>query len=414
MSYHPIIGQFDHDGTAFRPLTSAGPPGPSAVAPSVPTGLDFVATTSIITLTWAPSTPAPGSTGVDRYIVRRNGVVVGMSFAPSYVDVGLLSASVFGYEVAAVSDEGAQSAWSPVLVTQTLGFTAMTCKFGWQTVSGAGGITPWSAAYAASVSLLGFPRVYRAFRSDDTLPTNWSTWNAPNDNRILYVVSWKPDYATLLAGGYDVIIAAFLAWAHANGFHVVFALWHEYDSKGMNAAQYKAMFAYQATKVRAFNSPYVQTAMINAGAKSAAIQATYLPSDWALLDVFASDPYTLGQAVADRRTYAGGRKAIDAMHYDFKSNYVPESVRSGIGEFGWGTNHSGPGASAGIDAEGAEWYRGAQDRCLEIDALFACMFNADAANQYALIGSRQPAFAQSAAMVKRYVEASPLGFALVA
>lgn len=281
-------------------------------------------------------------------------------------------------------------------------------RFGWQTSSGDGGLTPWSASAAGATTVLGSPRCYRAFRSDGTLPTSFgaSSWSGtPNDaSSVLYICSWKPTYATLLAGGYDSVISSFLTWAHANGYHVRLATWHEYDVKSMNASQFKAMWTYVATKVRTFNSPFIKNALINGGFKAASVQATYLPDDLSLIDVFASDPYTAGQAVADRNTYQGGRKAIDQMHYNFKRDYLPDTVKSGIAEIGWAIN---TGTTA---AAGGEWYRGAFDRCIEIGAEFVCVYDHDATNQYALQGNRQPAYADTAAVIKSYVDASPIGF----
>lgn len=281
-------------------------------------------------------------------------------------------------------------------------------RFGWHTGSGDGGLTPWSAAYGGAVTAIGAPRCYRAFRPDGTLPTSFgaSSWGGtPNDaSSVLYLCSWKPVYATLLAGGYDSVINAFLTWAHANGYHVRLATWHEYDVKGMDPAQFKAMWTYVAQKVRTFNSPYVKNALINGGYKAASVQATYLPNDLSLIDVFASDPYTVGQAVADKNNYQGGRKCINQYHADFKLNYLPETVRSGIAELGWAIN---TGTS---DAAGADWYRGALDRCRELEAEFVAVYCHDATNQYALQGNRLVLYGQTAAAVKSYVDASPIGF----
>lgn len=417
MPYYPIVAAHYWDGDEYRPAEFLGSPTAPPGAPSAPSGLDFTSTTDSITVTWVPSVPGTGD-GISHYVIRRGGVVVGMSGTTTYLDTGLLSSTVYTYTVQAVPDSGEDnaSALSSPLVAQTLGLPVSTAtKFGWHTLGGDGGLSPWSNAYAGSVVALGKPRCSREFSSGATLPLNFNSFSAPgpNDKSILHVVSWKPVYATLLAGGYDTIINNFLTWVHNNQYHVRLGTWHEYDVKSMNAAQFKAMWSYVAEKVRAFGSPYVQNALINGGmAGNAASQATYLPSDLSLIDVFASDPYSLGQARSDRWTYAGGVKAINNYHYNFKRDYLPATVKSGLGEIGWAQNIGGHGTGdtpgPGIDSEGAAWYRGAFDRCIEIGMEFVCVYNHDAANQYAMSGNRLALWPQCAAVVKQYVEASPL------
>lgn len=417
MPYYPSVAAHWWDGADYRPVEFLGDPTPPAQAPSVPTGLDFTATSNSITLTWTPSTPGTGD-GIDFYRVRRNGVVLSAQpGTPTFTDTGRSPSTNYTYEVQAVPDSGMAnaSAWSAPLTAQTLGVPVSSAtRFGWHTLGGDGGLSPWSNAFNGSVTALGYPRCSREFSSGATLPTNFTSFSAPgpNDKTVLHVVSWKPVLATLLAGGHDTLINNFLTWVHSNQYHVRLGTWHEYDVKGMNASEFKQMWTYVAQKVRAFNSPYIKNALINGGmAGTAASQATYLPNDLSLVDVFASDPYSLGQARADRWSYAGGVKAINNYHYNFKRDYLPASVKSGIAELGWAQNIGGHGTGdtpgPGIDSEGAQWYRGAFDRCIEIGAEFVAVYNHDAANQYVMSGNRLASWPLCAAMVKQYVEASP-------
>jgi parallel beta-helix repeat protein len=79
------------------------------LAPSVPTNLTVVHTTSAMSLTWFP---ASDNVGVTSYRVYRNGSFVTTTAATSFIDSSVSSTGVYSYQVSAVDASGNESARS--------------------------------------------------------------------------------------------------------------------------------------------------------------------------------------------------------------------------------------------------------------------------------------------------------------
>ncbi|MCG3115415.1 MAG: DNRLRE domain-containing protein [Candidatus Manganitrophus sp. SA1] len=93
-------------------------PLPDITAPSVPQGVAASILSAIqINLSWSASTD---NVGVAGYRVYRNGVQVGTTSTPGYLDTGLLAATLYSYRIAAYDAAGNVSAQSPAINATTL------------------------------------------------------------------------------------------------------------------------------------------------------------------------------------------------------------------------------------------------------------------------------------------------------
>ncbi|MEK7068913.1 MAG: fibronectin type III domain-containing protein, partial [Patescibacteria group bacterium] len=99
---------------------------PDTTAPSVPTGVSAVATTPTVAnlgqvaLSWNASSDTAGGSGIDGYLVYRDGVLVADTTARSFKDAGLVPGSMYAYRVAAYDVAGHKSAQSAVVTVTTL------------------------------------------------------------------------------------------------------------------------------------------------------------------------------------------------------------------------------------------------------------------------------------------------------
>lgn len=87
--------------------------------PTVPTNVVGNATSSTtVSLTWTASTDVGGS-GVQNYIVQRNGITIAQPTTTAISDAGLTASTGYSYRVAAVDVAGNQSAYSTVAIVTT-------------------------------------------------------------------------------------------------------------------------------------------------------------------------------------------------------------------------------------------------------------------------------------------------------
>ncbi len=91
------------------------------LAPTTPTNLAGVPSISPnkITLSWTASTDT--RSGVDHYVVYRDGVSIGTSLTTSYADTSILTATNYSYSVAAVNRDGYASDQSTAIVAAVPG-----------------------------------------------------------------------------------------------------------------------------------------------------------------------------------------------------------------------------------------------------------------------------------------------------
>lgn len=131
--------------------------------PSVPTGLTGLATAVSITLNWNASTDNVGVTG---YIVYRDGIQIGTTVVPSFVDLGLCPAEGFSYAVAARDAANNLSAQSAAAVVTTLNASVTLGSAGsFGALAGAGlslttllpSVVNGDAGSSPGTSLLGLP-----------------------------------------------------------------------------------------------------------------------------------------------------------------------------------------------------------------------------------------------------------------
>jgi chitodextrinase len=94
---------------------------PDTTAPSVPANLHSTASTSTsVSLGWSASTDSgTNATGVAKYNVLRNGVVVAQPTTTSYTDSSLTANTTYSYVVQAVDGAGNVSASSSTLAVKT-------------------------------------------------------------------------------------------------------------------------------------------------------------------------------------------------------------------------------------------------------------------------------------------------------
>lgn len=353
MPYYPVVAAHWWDGVDYRPVEFLGDPTPPAQAPSVPTGLDYEALSqSSVRVTWAASTG-----NVNHYDVSRNGVVVASPGAPTADLTGLSAGASYGVRVRAVPDAGDlfASAWSSELVVTTLPPVVSGTLFGFA-----------SDNIAGSQSRIGPAEVGRFYRneSQSTSTLQWPPSGWPTD--ISFIYSFKPNITNLLAGSLDAMILTFLAKLPTTRPTWVI-IWHEHDVKSMNPAQFIAAQNYFGALVRNFGNPMIRMTICMGGYKAPSVQATYRPN-LDLVDCWMADPYSAGQAAADRTTYAGGRKVIAQYLTNFADQYLPSDMPLGIGEIGVAT---------GTDAQRAAWLRGATDVIRERNMQASAYFDID-------------------------------------
>jgi hypothetical protein len=77
------------------------------LAPTVPTNVNVIHTTSAMTLTWTASVDNIGVTG---YRIYRNSALIATSSTPSYLDGAVTPTGVYSYQVSAVDAAGNESA----------------------------------------------------------------------------------------------------------------------------------------------------------------------------------------------------------------------------------------------------------------------------------------------------------------
>jgi chitodextrinase len=101
----------------WNPVTDTTPP-------SVPQNLTNGAiTTFTIELSWDSSTDS--ESGINRYLIYRNGVVAGNSFTNQYTDDGLIPGSSYNYQVSAVNGVNLESGLSSSVSVTTLADTEL-------------------------------------------------------------------------------------------------------------------------------------------------------------------------------------------------------------------------------------------------------------------------------------------------
>ncbi len=85
-------------------------------APTIPTNLAGIPTTTTVALTWDASTDNVAVTG---YNIYRDGALVGSSGTTSYTDTGLTASTTYAYAVSAFDAAGNESAKSTAINVTT-------------------------------------------------------------------------------------------------------------------------------------------------------------------------------------------------------------------------------------------------------------------------------------------------------
>lgn len=182
-------------------LLSSCAPGPDLMAPSVPSGLSYTATTSSITLSWQASSD---NVGVAGYRVYRDGIVAGnlTGTSTSFKDENLVPNSTYTYEVLAFDEAGNESAKSKALKAITED-DCPTCSKWLSSIS----FTPPSLAgevFAGEEKLAGRLTLKNISKESDyaTLEFVFSEASREGIESLSYKIgeeSWQE--ATLLPGG---------------------------------------------------------------------------------------------------------------------------------------------------------------------------------------------------------------------
>jgi chitodextrinase len=107
-TYNYTVTALDSEGLESGPSAPAQATTLDATPPTTPSNLVATATgTTTVGLTWAAS--ADPETGVDRYLVFRNGSQVGSTNQTTYEDTGLSPSTTYDYRVRAVNGDGLES-----------------------------------------------------------------------------------------------------------------------------------------------------------------------------------------------------------------------------------------------------------------------------------------------------------------
>jgi hypothetical protein len=120
---------FDLGLIPVTPTESVAPTRPEV---SSPTRTDYS-----VSLSWTPSSD---DTGVVGYVVQRDGVTVGLTTGPAFVDSGLLPDTVYGYTVFAYDGSGNESTAGALAIRTTLTRTVVRSGDAWSYLSD--GTTP--------------------------------------------------------------------------------------------------------------------------------------------------------------------------------------------------------------------------------------------------------------------------------
>jgi chitodextrinase len=140
--------------------TPALPPPPAPAdetAPTTPTGLTASPTSTSVALSWTASTDA---VGVQQYVVYRDGVAVGTSSTPSYLDSARTPYSSYTYAVEAVDAAGNISTRSQPLTVLTPAASGQILTFAPTDdayVSGASGATATNFGAASVLQVRSSP-----------------------------------------------------------------------------------------------------------------------------------------------------------------------------------------------------------------------------------------------------------------
>lgn len=131
-TYAYAVQAVDAAGNVSQPSVNAVVTTPAPVAPkdetapTAPTNLTATRTSTSVSLSWTASFDA---VGVQRYVVYRDGVAVGTSTTPGYVDGGRTPYSSYSYAVEAVDAAGNISARSTSLTVLTPAASGQTLTF---------------------------------------------------------------------------------------------------------------------------------------------------------------------------------------------------------------------------------------------------------------------------------------------
>jgi chitodextrinase len=121
-TYVYTVAAFDAAGNTSAPstglsVTTAAPPPPDSIAPSVPSGLSTSNITATqVTFSWLPATDNVGVTG---YRIFRNSSAVGTTSATNFADGGLTANTGYSYTVSAYDAAGNSSLESAALPVTT-------------------------------------------------------------------------------------------------------------------------------------------------------------------------------------------------------------------------------------------------------------------------------------------------------
>ncbi|HSX33757.1 MAG TPA: hypothetical protein VLF91_05480 [Candidatus Saccharimonadales bacterium] len=139
LSYQYTVVAFDAAGNASAESLSASATTPDVIAPSAPTGLTAIATSSSqVSLQWQA---ASDNVGVAGYTIYRNNIALTTVTSTSYVDSGLSDATTYTYSVVAFDASGNTSAASTSVSATTPDVTPPSVPVGLTASAGTNGTT---------------------------------------------------------------------------------------------------------------------------------------------------------------------------------------------------------------------------------------------------------------------------------
>jgi chitodextrinase len=179
-----VYTNYGLDATGNRTVVTSGT---DSIAPTAPSGVTAVATSSTkVTIAWTASSDSGGS-GLTGYQIFRGGILVGTSTSPAFVDASTLGTTAYSYTIKAVDAAGnvsAASAAATVTTPDTLAPSVPTA-LSLTTATSTTVTLSWGASTDTGGSGLAGYRVYRngvqigtttGLTLTDSTVTGWVTY----------------------------------------------------------------------------------------------------------------------------------------------------------------------------------------------------------------------------------------------
>ncbi len=380
-------------GLKLYPVANTGTPTIPSLNPTPPTNLDYIATTTSLSVTWDQSTPGSGDS-LASYIVytSTNGGATWILRAtvPDPSTTALITGLVIGTEywvrIQAISDLGRASAFSAILIASTLssGGVVATTLLGYSS-------TQWNTDYA----VFGKPDIVRQYYGPATsIP--YPTGPYPSD--VPWATSWKPydgsskaevnaSLEAIAGGSMDSIFNTWLGKLPTVRKTRAYLVDHEWDVKikkgNFDTVPFVHAFNRFALLCRQHaNAANILVVLGTGGGPGASYLTAAVSAGLNLdnIDIVAYDPYPSGQDASQRTSYNGGRNNIS--RYKASYNSIFPGKKLAIGEFATRFDAS----AYGTDAQLAQYIRGNFDYAIDNEYDHICYYS----NSFDIIPATYP------------------------